>query len=35
MIVLFDDTEGDGLAVDTEGHPLEHHGMRQVTWTSG
>lgn len=35
VVVLFDNVEGDGLAVDSEGHPLEHHGMRQVTWTSG
>lgn len=33
--VLFDDIDGDDqLAVDSSGHPLEHHGLRQVRWTS-
>lgn len=33
--VLFDDVGADDqLAVDDQGHPLEHHGLRQVRWTA-
>lgn len=34
VTVLFQNLEGDGLAVDAEGHPLEHHGMRRVQWVA-
>lgn len=35
VTVVFDDIDDDDrLPVDDEGHPLEHHGMRQVTWST-
>lgn len=35
LVVFFHNRAGDGLAVDDEGNPLEHHGMRQVRWAAG
>lgn len=33
VTVVFDDIDGDNrLPVDSEGHALEHHGAREVTW---
>ena len=34
VTVVFDDIDGDNqLPVDSEGHPLEHYGARQITWS--
>lgn len=34
VTIVFDDIDGDDqLPVDDQGHPLEHYGARQVTWS--
>lgn len=36
VTVVFDDhNNDDALAVDGQGHPLEHYGARQVHWSTG